>query len=618
MISPKRQIRQGIIYGLKPAGKLIKNNPKLKRIVRNLVLEHMNLVAGAENSRYKIWLSFHNPDGIAFLESKTELNNFDYRPLISILTPTYNTDIEHLYECLMSVKAQWYENWELCIVDDASTDEAVRDEIKRLADTDCCIKYTFRNTNGHISEATNDALKMAKGEYIGLLDHDDILWPNALFEMIKALNSKKSLDFLYSDEDKIRLNRSDHQNPFFKPDWNPEFLESVNYITHFAVIRKKLVEKVGGFRSRYDGAQDWDLFLRVCHSTKQIHHVPTVLYSWRMSETSTASSTSAKPYVTEAQKAAIAESLKVRDSSSAKVVRGMAKDYWSVVYPIPKRAKVSIVIPTKNQAAIVKRCIESIYRRTTYKNFEIILVDTGSTSKRVINWYKRLEKHYKNINILYWPEQPFSYARACNFGAKNATGEYLVMLNNDTEIITPEWLELLISDAQRSDVGPVGCKLYYPGGKRIQHAGIGIGFGGVAANSLSLLHNNELSPIQHLYANTRHEVSAVTAACLMIKKERFDEVGGFDEKFRITYNDVDLCLRLGKVGYRSIYNPSVELIHYESISLGMPSEKKKRDTVEFKQAKDLFVSRWGKIINHDPHLNPNIDRNNALFEIGIS
>jgi GT2 family glycosyltransferase len=217
--------------------------------------------------------------------------------------------------------------------------------------------------------------------------------------------------------------------------------------------------------------------------------------------------------------------------------------------------------------------------------------------------------------VLSWPEQPFSYARSCNFGAQKANGTFLLMLNNDTEVITSNWIELLLSDAQRDDVGPVGCKLYYPGASRIQHAGIGIGFGGLAANSLSLLHNNELSPLQHLYANTRHEVSAVTAACMMIKKDRFEQVGGFDEKFRVTYNDVDLCLRLGKAGYRSIYNPSVELIHHESISVGLPTDNKKRDTKEFDQAKELFFERWGSVIEHDPHLNPNIERDNALFEI---
>ncbi|HUA13560.1 MAG TPA: glycosyltransferase family 2 protein [Candidatus Sulfotelmatobacter sp.] len=612
----KKYVRKSITYGLKPLSSIIRKSPRLKRVVRNMVLEQMSLATSkAEDSRYQIWLSYHYPDAVSLYEKQQELEKLTYQPLISILVPTYNTEIIYLYDCIMSVKTQLYANWELCIVDDASTNSDVREEIKRLADTDDRIKYKFREKNGHISQATNDALAMAQGEFVGLFDHDDVLWPNALFEVVKALNSDKSLDFIYSDEEKVQYNRQDHQNPFFKPDWNPEFLESVNYITHFAVLRKTFVDKIGGLRSKYDGAQDWDLFLRAAYNTKKIHHIPTVLYSWRMSETSTALNTKSKPYVVNAQKEALEESLRQRGASTAKVMQGVSENYWTVVYPVKGNPKVSIVIPTKNQFKIVKRCIDSILKKTTYKNIEIILVDTGSDSRQVINWYKKLEKTYKNIKVLYWSEKPFSYAKACNFGAQKAGGKFLVMLNNDTEVITPNWIELLLSDAQRDTVGPVGCKLYYPGSPRIQHAGIGIGFGGLAANSLSLLHDNELSPLQHLYANTRHEVSAVTAACMMIKKDRFDEVNGFDELFRVTYNDVDLCLRLGKKGYRSIYNPSVQLIHHESISVGRPSDKAKRDTKEYDTATELFKKRWQSVIDNDPHLNPNIYRDNALFEV---
>jgi GT2 family glycosyltransferase len=294
----------------------------------------------------------------------------------------------------------------------------------------------------------------------------------------------------------------------------------------------------------------------------------------------------------------------------------MEKDYWSVVYPVVKNPLVSIIIPSKNQAAVLKRCIDSIYKKTTYKNFEIVLVDTGSNEKKVLRWHKEIAAKKSNIRILNWPEQPFSYSRSCNYGAEQAKGEYLIMLNNDTEVITRNWIELLLSDAQRKDVGPVGCKLYYPGGKMIQHSGIGVGFGGIAANSLSLLEDRQLGPMQNLYANTRHQVSAVTAACLMVKKSKFEEVNGFDEEFRITYNDVDLCLRLNEIGYRSVYNPCIELIHHESISVGLPDENKKRDNAEIIKATNLFKKRWAKTIAYDPHVNPNIKRDNALFEVG--
>jgi GT2 family glycosyltransferase len=615
-MSAKKSVRDSLLFTLKPFRKVIKENPRLKRVVRNLIFELISLENNvAEFSDYQQWLQNNYPDAIRLHEMSEEQKDFRYKPLISILTPTYNTNINHLYECIVSVQAQVYDNWELCIVDDASPNDEVRKCIADLAKQDKRIKYKFLEVNSHISGASNVALEMATGDFVGMLDHDDVLWPNALFEVAKVLNQDRSVDFMYSDEDKIEHNRSDRHNPFFKPDWNPEFLESVNYITHFAVIRRTVIKKLGGFRSAFDGAQDWDMFLRVVNVTKKIVHIPTILYSWRMSETSTASSTDAKPYVRKAQQTAIEDSLKERGFGSAKVVRGMARDYWNVVYPIDGNPLISIVIPTKNQAAILRRCVESIYKKTTYKNFEVILVDTGSTEKTVLRWYREVSKRYENVTILNWPEQPFSYARSCNFGAAKAKGEYLVMLNNDTEVLTSDWLQLLLSDAQRVDVGPVGCKLYYPDGVHIQHAGIGIGFGGIAANSLSPIHSKQMAPLQHLYANTRHQVSAVTAACMMLKKDRFDEVGGFDEKFRVTYNDVDLCLRMNKAGYRSIYNPCVELLHHESISVGMPTEKKKRDTKEFDEAKVLFTKRWHEVINHDPHLNVNIERSNALFEV---
>ncbi|HUB93400.1 MAG TPA: glycosyltransferase family 2 protein [Verrucomicrobiae bacterium] len=600
---------------IKLARAVIVKHPRVKRKIRNIVIAQLGLDKDANlRGSYALWLADNYPDAIALYEANKDNKAFKYRPLISILTPTYNTNIEHLIECIRSVQSQIYDNWELCIVDDASPNDEVRQQIKSLADQDSRIKYKFLAKNGHISAATNTALGMAKGEFIGLLDHDDILWPNALYEVVKVLNKDKKLDFIYSDEEKIHRNRQDHQNPFFKPDWNPEFLQSVNYITHFSVLRKKLVEEIGQFRGKYDGAQDWDLFLRVAAVTKRIYHIPTVLYSWRMSETSTAANADAKPYVVAAQKAALEDDLQAR-SLEGLVKTGEAKHYWTVEYTFTGKPLISIVIPSKDQYKVVKRCVESIYGKTTYSNFEIVLVDTGSTDGRVLAWYTAIQKAHENLHVVHWPEQPFSYAKSCNYGAQQAKGEYLVMLNNDTEVLTPNWLELLLGDAQREDVGPVGCLLFYPGGELIQHAGIGIGFGGLAANSLSQVNIANMQPLQHLYAKTRHQVSAVTAACLMVKKDRFDKVGGFDEKFRVTYNDVDLCLRLGKAGYRSIYNPSVQLIHHESISVGRPTEKKKRDTKEYEAATKLFLKRWRSIVEYDPQLNPNISRNNALFEL---
>lgn len=610
----KNGTRRTITGTIKYIKKVINKSPKLKNFVRSIVLENMGMPAPAiHQTKYQSWLLKNYPDAIDLLEQEKQAKEFLYKPLISILTPTYNTKYKYLSECIKSVQAQSYKNWEMCLVDDASDDNKVRDFIREQADQDSRIKYKFREINGNISEASNDALSMAAGEFVALLDHDDVFWPNALFEAVKVLNKNKELDFLYSDEDKITDDRWSRQTPFLKPDWNPEFLESVNYITHLAIIRTNIVKKVGGFRTKYNGAQDWDLFFRVTNETTKIHHIPKILYSWRMHETSTAQSTEAKPYVREAQRLAIEDSLKQKNQTNAKVLRGISKDYWTVTYPVAGTPVVSIIIPTKNQAAVLKRCINSIIKKTTYSNYEIILVDTGTNDKRLLSWYGKLARKYKNIKLLKWPEQPFSYSRSCNYGAANCSGNYLLFLNNDTEVLTPNWIELLLSDAQRPNIGAVGCKLYYPDGRRIQHAGIGIGLGGLAANLLSEVQDNRMPPMQHLYANTRHELSAVTAACMMIKKEHFLSVNGFDEKFRVTYNDVDLCLRLKDAGFRTIYNPSVQLLHHESISVSLPGQKT-RDNVEFNKAKAMFIKRWAHVIKHDPHLNQNIDRRDALLD----
>lgn len=608
-------VKQGLGRSVGLAKRLVSKNKRLKNLAKHVILEHVHLHNPASRDAYTDWVAKRYPDGIDLQQQKDLIATYAYKPLISILTPTYNTNIEFLRECIASVRAQSYDNWELCITDDASTDPEVRAVITELAKADKRIRYTFRKKNGHISRATNDSLAMAKGEFVALLDHDDVLWPNALFEVVRVLNDDRNLDFLYSDEEMIFNDRRDHRHPFFKPDWNPEFLESVNYITHFAVLRARLMRDIGGFRVGYEGAQDWDLFLRATDATKRLRHIPTVLYSWRMSETSTALTMDSKPYVHEAQRRAIQESLKARGHEAAELHTGVLKDYWNVVHPVAGNPLVSIVIPTKNQYQIVRRCIESIYAKTTYKHFEVVLVDTGSTDDKVRRWYKKITAAHHNLRVVEWPEQPFSYARSCNFGAGQAKGEFLVFLNNDTEVLTPNWLQLFLSDAQREDIGAVGCKLYYPGRTYIQHAGIGIGFGGIAGNSLTQVNAKQMTSMQHIYGDTRHEVSAVTAACLMIKKDRFEGVKGFDEKFRVTYNDVDLCLRLREAGYRNIYSPVIELIHHESISVGRPEEKKVRDTAEFDEATRLFKKRWKAMIESDPHLNPNIDRKNASFEV---
>jgi GT2 family glycosyltransferase len=607
-----RLIRTGI-----DAGRIVLNSqPRVKKKLKKFLLANIGAHQWGK-FKYSRWLDENFPDFIEIAKLREVDTSLTYRPLISVVVPTYSPKPEYLRDCIESVQAQIYGDWELCIVDDASPDETTRQIIEEYAKQDERIHYKFLESNQHIAGATNEAISMSQGEFVALFDHDDMLWPNALLEVARALNEDKKIDFLYSDEDKITESRFDHLGPFFKPDWNPDFLHSVNYITHLSVVRKSLLTKLGGQRSEYNGAQDWDLFLRITSATDKIHHIPKMLYSWRIHEKSTAKTTKSKPYVVEAQKRAITDDLVRRGHADAIVEQDVNHPgYWQVRYPVVGKPLVSIVIPTKDQFKVVKRCIDSIYKLTTYDNFEIILVDTGSTQAQVKNWYKRLQAKHANIRIIDWPEQPFSYARSCNEGAKAAKGELLVMLNNDTEVLVPDWLQLLAGDAMRKEIGAVGCLLFYPGKYYIQHAGIGIGLGGVAANAFSMMTlKQQMTATQHLMINTKHDMTAVTAACLMIRKSVYDEIGGFAEEFRVTYNDVDLCLRLWEKGYKNLYTPYVKLVHHESISVGTPEEVQKRDTQEFRDAKELFLTRWKKYVAHDPNLNPNLSKDNAFYDI---
>ena len=596
---------------------VISKNDRLKEFAKEAVLPYIKAGRFGFDDAYNDWVRRTMPDYTNIYKLREEIESFGYKPLISIIIPTYNTNHQFLRECLDSVKGQVYENWELCIVDDASPDEGVRAIIQEYAARDSRIKTKFLKNNSHIADATNEAVSFATGEYVALFDHDDILWPNALFEVIKALNANRKLDFIYTDEDKITEDRFNHIAPFFKPDWNPDFLHSVNYITHFSVIRKTIYDSIGGERKECNGAQDWDLFLRVTRATDNIYHIPKVVYSWRIHDLSTAKTTDSKPYVVAAQKLAIEDDLKKKGLTGSYAIRDdVHTGYWRVVHPIQGNPLISIIIPTKNQKKVAKRCIDSIFKETTYNNFEVILVDTGSDDPGVKKWYEQLLNEHANITIVDWPEQPFSYARSCNEGARIAKGEVLVMLNNDTEIMTPDWLEQLGAEVLRKDIGAVGPLLMYPDGRHIQHAGVGIGLGGVAANSFSTMTLSQpMSQTQHLMINTRHNITAVTGACMAIRKDVFDGVGGFDENFRITYNDVDLCLRLVEAGYRNIYTPYVRLKHHESLTLGLPEEVARRDTEEFKSAKRQFVKKWKKYIDHDPNINVNLDKNSAFYEL---
>ncbi len=561
-----------------------------------------------KEKEYRKWFKKNFPSQEEIDKQKTTQKQFDQRPLISVLVPTYNTNTKHLKECIESVISQSYDNWQLCIADDNSADQKVRATIKKYAAKDRRIKYVFREKNGHICEASNSALKLAKGRYIALLDHDDILWPNALYENVALINKHPDAKFIYSDEDKLSETGKKHEDPFFKPDWSFDFLRSINYITHFAVLERSLVEQVGGFRTGYEGAQDWDLFLRASRELDQVYHVPTVLYSWRKSDTSTAKTPSAKDYAYVNQEKALKDDIKAR-GLTAKLSWEVPLLMWRVNYEVKKDPLVSIVIPTKDQYSFIERCLDSIKAKSTYQNYEVVIVDTGSSDEKVWELYETHKNLGKGLKVVKWNKKPFNFASACDYGADKAKGEYLLFLNNDTEVITKSWINDMLGYAQQKDIGAVGCKLYYPD-RKIQHAGIILGVGGqngtpgIAGHYFpAFIDKPPQDPAQPLYIGGARDFTAVTAACVMVSKSKFDVVKGFDPIFRIAFNDVDMCLKLYDRGLRNVYLPQVTLYHYESISVGKPGSKQ-RDLGVFEKEIKLMLKKWGPLIENDPYYHP--------------
>lgn len=613
------------IMHLKVFGKQVFINKYTKKIpVFSFFLarleERLRLLRTAEdrNQEYQYWFKRHFPKNKELDKQRAEQAKLKKRPLISVVVPVYNPDPEHLKICLDSVLEQTYDNWELCLADDQSTNKAVPEILAEYAAKDSRIKHVIRKKNGHICAATNSALDLATGKYIALLDHDDYLWPNALYEMAKFMNKHPKAQFIYSDEDKLDETGKKHIEPFFKPDWSFDFLRSINYITHFAVLDRELVEKVGRFRKGYEGAQDWDLFLRASRQLDKVYHVPTILYSWRKSANSTAQQPSAKDYAYINQKKALVDDITSR-GLKARLSWQIPFSMWRVDYEVIDQPLVSIVIPTKDQFDFIERCLTSIVVKTTYTNYEIVVVDTGSTDKQVWSLY---DKQPKNTQVVKWSGTPFNFSSACNFGAKTAKGKYLLFLNNDTEVISPDWIESMLGYAQQKEVGAVGCKLYYPD-RKIQHAGIILGVGGqngtpgIAGHFFPVfIDQPPQDPSQLLYIGGTRNFTAVTAACVMVSKENFNKVKGFDPIFQIAFNDVDFCLKLYDKGLRNVYLPYINLFHYESVSVGQPGEKQ-RDLDVFTREIQLMLDKWGDLIDNDPFYHPEFRKDIASARLKI-
>ncbi|MEO2460797.1 glycosyltransferase family 2 protein, partial [Enterococcus faecalis] len=497
---------------------------------------------------YPNWLARNE---VLDIEAMTqEIATFHYQPKISIAMPVYNVEEKWLRLCIDSILNQVYTNWELCMADDASTDPNVKKILTEYQQLDERIRVVFREQNGHISEATNSALAIATGEFVALLDNDDELAINAFYEVVKVLNENPELDLIYSDEDKIDMdgNRSD---PAFKPDWSPDLLLGTNYISHLGVYRRSILEEIGGFRKGYEGSQDYDLVLRFTEKTtkERIKHIPKVLYYWRMLPTSTAVDQGSKGYAFEAGLRAVQDAL-VRRGINGHATHGAANGLYDVYYDIKSDKLVSIIIPTKNGYKDVQRCVSSIIEKTTYQNYEIIMADNGSTDPKMHELYAEFEQQLPGRFFVESIDIPFNFSTINNRAVKKAHGEYLLFLNNDTEVITENWLTLMVSFAQQERIGCVGAKLLYPN-NTVQHAGVILGLGGVAGHGHYGYPHGDLGYFGRLAINVNY--SAVTAACLLMKKADFDAVGGFEEAFTVAFNDVDLCLKVQALGRDNVW-----------------------------------------------------------------
>ncbi|ADB58259.1 glycosyltransferase [Archaeoglobus profundus] len=561
---------------------------------------------------YELWILKNEPKEEDLKRMAEECKKFKYRPKISIIMPTWNTDERWLRKAIESVLNQVYDNWELCIADGGSTKPHVRKILEEYAKKDKRIKVKFLPKNLGIAGNSNEALKLATGEFVAFLDHDDELAPFALYEVVKLLNEKPDLDFIYSDEDKID-EKGRRRDPFFKPDYSPDMFLSCNYLIHITVIRKSLVDKVGGFRLGYDGSQDYDLFLRVLEHTDKIAHIPKILYHWRAIETSCASRPEAKMYAYKAAKKALADAMKRRGIEIEGVYDGLWLGSYRIKYKINGNPKVSIIIPTKDKVEVLKRCVESILNKTTYQNYEIVIVDNNSQEEKTFEYYETIKDHPK-IRILEY-NKPFNFSAINNYAVSKVDSEFILFLNNDTEVITSEWLSAMLEHAQRKEVGAVGAKLLYPN-NTIQHAGVilGLGVHRVAGHSHRHYPANSHGYVGRI--NVVQNLSAVTAACMLTKKSLFEEVGGFDEvNLPIAFNDVDYCLKLREKGYLIVYTPYAVLYHYESLSRGYEDTPEKQ--ARFLREVRYMREKWGHILDNDPYYNPNLTREKEDFSIRV-
>ncbi|MEW8626793.1 MAG: glycosyltransferase [Candidatus Thiodiazotropha sp.] len=561
---------------------------------------------------YSLWIKDVEPVGLPKLESIEALNEWEGRPLISIVMPVYNVEEAWLREAIDSVLAQNYDDWELCIADDASTKSHIKRILKEYETRYKRIKVVYREENGHISAATNSALELATGQFVGLMDHDDVLAPHALFFVAQEIILHPDASIFYSDEDKLNSEdvRYDH---YFKPDFNPDLMRSHNMICHFGVYRRSLLEKVGGIREGYEGAQDYDLALRCLReldTRKEVRHIPWILYHWRAIPESTASGADAKSYAMKAAINAVKDDLESRGIEAkvteSKLIGGMIR----VQYPLPEvQPLVSIIIPTRNGEALVRQCIDSIHDRTEYKNYEIVIVDNQSDDPGTLAYFKQLES-VDGVKVIRY-DHPFNFSAINNFAVKQTSGDLLCFMNDDIEVISTGWLDEMVSQAVRPEIGAVGARLWYPDG-RLQHGGVVLGLGGVAGHAMKYSYEDNRGYMGRSVLVQNY--TAVTAACMLVRREVFESVDGFDEgNLAVAFNDVDICIRIYQQGYYNLWTPYAEFYHHESASRGAEDtpEKQRR----FSGEAQYMLDKYGPLLERDPAYNPNLTRCGEDFSL---
>lgn len=545
-----------------------------------------------DEKRYQSWMKKNETD----LNIKNE-EEISYKPLISVVVPVYNVSMKMLKECIMSVVNQTYDNWELCLADDASTMPEVKKCLKSF-ENNTKIKIKYRDKNGHISRSTNSAIEMATGEYVAFMDCDDVLAVNALYEVVKLLNKDKTLDFIYSDEDKLSEDGKHRHQPHFKPDWSPDTMMSLMYTCHLGVYRKKIGDEIGWLRTGFEGAQDYDFTLRFTEKTKNIGHIPKILYHWRERKESTAINPEAKGYIVEAAKKAKTEALERRGYEAE--LEWVSNIYqFRVNYKAVGNPKVSIVIPSKDNFEVYKRCIDTLTGKTLYKNYEIITVDNGSSDTNRQKYEKYIKE--KGQKYIYMPME-FNFSKMCNIGVENSDGELILLLNDDMEIISGEWMERMVGHAMLPYIGAVGAKLLYPNSTLIQHTGV---FSFDSGPSHALCRYDDNTIFNFCRNKIEYNYSAVTAACLMVTRRKYLEAGGLDESFAVAYNDVKFCFDLLDKGYYNVVRADAVLYHHESLSRGsdvLDEAKYERLVNERRRLYTAYPDLQGK----DPFYNPNL------------